>query len=50
VCYSGSTFIYLSPSDRTDVGEGVVCVRLSDVQTAEKLAYYGARLLTILGL
>jgi len=48
VCYSGGSFIYLSPTDRTDIGSGVLCTKLSDVEVAAKLAYYAAKLLSVL--
>lgn len=47
-CYSGGSFIYLSPTDRTDLGDGTVCSPVDDVLQAEKEAYYAARLLSLL--
>jgi len=50
VCYSGSTFLYLTDHDASNVGSGVVCAPLEDVVTSAKLAYYALRILTALGL
>ena len=48
-CYSGgSSFEFLSPTDRTDPLHGIVCVRLEDAALAAKIAYYAARALAIL--
>jgi len=48
VCNSeASTFLYISPIDRTDIGSGVLCTRLSDLEVSVKLAYYAAKLLAL---
>jgi hypothetical protein len=47
-CYSGGSFIYTSPTNRTDVEDGTVCFLVDDVISATKEAYYAARLLSLL--
>lgn len=47
-CYAGGSFIYTSPTNRTDIASGIVCQEVGDLITATKEAYYAARLFGLL--
>ena len=50
MCYSGSSFLYLTDHDASNPGSGVVCVPYEDVVTVGRLSYYLVRILASLGI
>jgi len=50
VCYSGSTFVYLTDHDASSGPGGITCVPFEDVVTVGRLSYYLVRILSALGI